>query len=284
MSDCIEFQHLLPSFLENDLDADPRGLIQAHLQECPACVEELSLIRAVREVLPPAMDVAPPHEVRQNLQAVARAAVEPQEHGSAGRPTIVRMGFAAVLATVLAIVVIWLFTLRGAMAPLSNTTGIMLTVLFAGLVAAAAGGLLRTTPSRPARTALTGALGGLGGYALLSMVLPISHTVNYCGDLVFGNIHLSLGQLCTTYLGVTAAYAGIPMALVAFTRRKGPRTESPGLLEAMMFSGLALPILLMQSGLRIWLIPVSVALGFLGGALIGEMLGRRARLWMRGTG
>ncbi len=281
MNDCSEFQHLLPSFLENDLDAEPRGLIQAHLQECPACVEELSLIQAVREVLPPAMDVAPPREVRRDLQASARAAVE---RGSVIRPTMVRMGFAAVFATVLAIVVIWLFTLRGAMAPLSTTTGVTLSVIFAGLVAAAAGGLLRTTPSRPARTALTGALGGLGGYALLSMVLPISHTVNYCGDLVFGNIHLSLGQLCTTYLGVTAAYAGIPMALVAFTRRKGPRTESPSLLEAMMFSGLALPILLMQSGLRIWLIPVSVAVGFLGGALLGEMLGRRARLWMTGTG
>ncbi len=283
MYDCNETKPLLSRSLEGALDDDSRTSLERHVAACDACAEELELLRAVYRVLPPGGEVDPPAEVRRRVLAKAHEALGPAATQPITARVAFRVGTAAVLATLAATLAVKLFTLRGAMAPLNDTTVLALTVLFAALVATAAGGVFRTSLPTPIRGALSGSLGGLAGYALISLALPISHTVNYCGDLVFGNIHLSLGQLCTVYLGVTAGYAAIPMAVVSFSRHRS-RPKGPGLVEAMIFSGLALPILLMQSGVRVWLIPVSVALGFLIGALLGELLGRRARALVTGAG
>ncbi len=134
------------------------------------------------------------------------------------------------------------------------------------------------------RTTLTGAVGALGGYFLLTLVLPATDTVHICGEFVFGNIRMSLGQLCSVYLFVTAFYAGVPMAVVAYASNgTGARGRGRGVTEAIVFALLTAPLLLLQAGFDIWLIPLSVVAGFAVGAVLGGLAGHRARLWVLRT-
>jgi anti-sigma factor RsiW len=59
MTDCLngDVRDALPDYLNDRLDAERRRAVEAHLSECAACREELSLLRGLRATMHRAPDV-----------------------------------------------------------------------------------------------------------------------------------------------------------------------------------------------------------------------------------
>lgn len=62
MSECsnVETRELLPELLHGQLPADTRARVEAHVAECPACGDELILLRRIRSAVAasPSIDLA----------------------------------------------------------------------------------------------------------------------------------------------------------------------------------------------------------------------------------
>ena len=278
MQDCRNIRADFARLLEDRLPSDARGRLETHVANCSACAEELDLVRTTWDTLPDARDVAPPLAARTRVLSYAK-----QHEGiREGAPAAVRwrqIGPPAAVGFVAALAILHLVRLRGAIAPFNASVAALLSLSFAALLAVVSGGLFRSHLPRVVRTTLVGAVGALGGYFLLTLALPVTDTVDICGEFVFGNIHMSLGQLCSVYLVVTGLYAAIPMAIVAYTA-DGTVPRGRGVTEALVFALLTAPLLLLQAGFDVWLVPLSVVAGFAGGAVLGQLAGHRARLWM----
>lgn len=283
MADCRYVRAEFSDLVKGLLTEGARERVAGHLEDCAACKDEFQLLQMAWETLPDDDPLVPPDGVRQQILAYAgqQAAVLGKEPGPMRDGWKRRAGPAAI-GSVIALALVQLIRLRGAVGALGPVAITLLSLSFAALLAVAAGGLFRSSLPHGARTTLTGALGALGGYFLLTLVLPATDTVHICGEFVFGNIRMSLGQLCSVYLFVTAFYAGIPMAVVAYASN-GTGTRGRGVTEAIVFALLTAPLLLLQAGFDIWLIPLSVVAGFAVGAMLGELAGHRARLWVLGT-
>ena len=281
MEHCRDTRAELVNLIAGRLSPHAREHVEGHLAECSACADEYQLVRMTWSVLPEDVEVVPPAAVRERVlayaekQAAALASVTTASEWRRVAPAMA-IGFAVAIA------VVQLVRLRGAIAPLSEQTVAVLSLSFAALAAVVAGGVFRSRLPRATRSILMGAVGSLGGYLLLTLVLPATDTVHICGDLVFGSVGLSLGQLCSVYLFVTVFYAAIPMATVAYATG-GTRPGRRGVMEAAVFALLTAPLLLLQAGFDIWLVPLTVVLGFAGGAVMGELVGHRARLWVLET-
>ena len=279
MQHCQDIRLELLPLLQGQLSESARDRARRHLDQCPSCAEEFRVLGETWQELPSAVDLAPPASVRGRVLAYAEQQAGLSTPLRTRRWRLGRHAIPLVAGPAIGLAVVGLAHLRGAIAPLDLPTQAVLSLSFAALMAVVAGSLFRTSIPRALRATLTGAVGAFGGYLLLSAVLPVADTVTICGEAVFGNEHLSLGRLCTLYLLVTASYAAIPMAIVAYGWDRS-NTPSRGVAEALVFALLTAPLLLLQSGFDAWLIPVSVVGGFAGGAVLGELLGHRARSWV----
>lgn len=123
------------------------------------------------------------------------------------------------------------------------------------------------------RAAFLGGLGSLGGYLVLSLLHPIPSAVEFCRVRVFGDPAMTLGQVCLVYAGVSALYAGLPVAVAAFLSSATGERWRLGLAEAGVFTLLALPVLALQFGLENAIITVTVLTGLTLGAAAGGIAG-----------
>lgn len=279
MQYCQDIRPDLLPLLQGQLSESAKDAVQRHLDQCPSCAEELRVLGDTWQELPSAVNLVPPADVRGRVLAYAEKQAGLSTRARTRHWRLGRRAIPLVAGPAIGLAVVGLAHLRGAIAPLAPPVQAVLSLSFAALMAVVAGSLFRASIPRALRATLTGAVGAFGGYLLLSAVLPIADTVTICGEAVFGNEHLSLGRLCTLYLLVTASYAAIPMAIVAYGWDRS-NASSRGVAEALVFALLTAPLLLLQSGFDAWLIPVSVLGGFAGGAVLGELLGHRARSWV----
>ena len=59
MKDCKEVRERLSAFIDNELPAQRRGLIEQHIRECPECAKEESSLRQVIDLLDGIPDESP---------------------------------------------------------------------------------------------------------------------------------------------------------------------------------------------------------------------------------
>jgi len=59
MKDCREIRERLSAFIDNELPASERKLVEGHLYECPACAQEESSLRQVIDLLDGIPDESP---------------------------------------------------------------------------------------------------------------------------------------------------------------------------------------------------------------------------------
>lgn len=251
--------------------------IRAHLAACPTCAEEFRQLREAWESLPAAIKAGPPPAVRDRVLAYADQAARRRGRAFTDLWRAVRRVLEpAAAGAAVALAVVAGLHLRGGMAPLGHTALAGLTLSLAVALAAVAGGLWRSAAPRGVRAILVGTLAALAGYFVLTLVSPVPSTVEICRIRLLRDAAMSMGELCLVYLAVAAGYAGLPLA-VAANVRPGP-TES-WLAQALVFSVLALPILVLQAGLREWAITSTAVAGLVLGSLGGAWLGVEARRW-----
>ena len=283
VSYCREMKERLLDLIAGDIDPDDAARVRAHLDDCAACTLELSELDEAWRALPEAADATPPVLARERVLAYASAELARPSSVLSGIRDSMRDVAAPVLTGAAgALALITLAYLRGALARLSQPLVITLSLALAAGLALTVGGLLRARMRPATRAVLTGSLAALAGYVLLTAVLPISDTVQFCGLVLFGKLRLSLGQLCLTYLGVASLYAGIPMAIAAYVWGGSSSGRRIGVAEGLVFTLLAAPLVLLQSGFDPWVIPLGAVAGFAAGALAGGFAGRLTHSWVLG--
>lgn len=287
---CDEIRDGLLELLGNTLEPRKAAELQAHLDGCPSCARELQELGEAWDSLPDSIEAEPPLALRARVIGLAKAEIDQRSPSLLGVRDSVREIAGPVMAGAAgALGLITLAHFRGATAPLSQPLVVALSLALASGLALAVGGLMRARIRPPTRAVLTGSLAAFGGYVLLTAMLPISDTVHFCGLVLFGTLPLSLGQLCLTYLSVAALYAGVPMAIATYVWGGGGGGPSDdrtiGLTEGLVFTLLAVPLVLLQSGFEPWVIPLGAVIGFGFGAVAGGFAGRWTHLWvLRGAG
>lgn len=103
MSECRQFESLLPTFVDGEASEQTRRAVEGHLRVCTSCREAVAEERACRDLLrsrAPRLQTPAPPGLRTRLLAVARdEARTPERLGWAGRLA----AFAAAAAVVLAV-------------------------------------------------------------------------------------------------------------------------------------------------------------------------------------
>ncbi len=282
-NDCQELSNRLLDLLTGDVEPRDEARLRAHLEGCSSCTSELQELRAGWDRLPGVIDVDPPVALRERVLTHAGTAIDRPSSILAEMKDSMRELAAPVLAGAAgALALITLAYFRGALARLSQPLVVALSLALATGLALAVGGFLRARMRPATRAVLTGSLAALGGYVLLTAALPISDTVHFCGLVLFGSLRLSLGQLCLTYLSVAALYSGIPMAIAAYVWGGPSDGNRVGLAEGLVFTILAAPLVLLQSGFEPWVVPLGAVLGFGIGAVAGRFAGRWTHSWVLG--
>lgn len=285
MDDCAQFRSRLLDLLGgtrrsregSGVRPEAPAEVRAHPAGCSSCAEELRLLREAWGSLPAEaeIDARPPAAVRDHVLAYADRAARRRGRALTGLWQAVRGVVQPVAASAaVALGMIAGLHLRGGIAPLGETALAGLSLSLAVALAAAAGGLWRSRAPGAVRAILVGALAALGGYFLLTLVSPVPRTVEICRIALVRDAAMSMGELCLVYLAVAAGYAGLPLAAAAYL---GPGPAKPWLAQALAFSVLALPILVLQAGLQEWAITLTAVAGLVLGALGGARLGEGAR-------
>lgn len=283
MSGCEDIRARFPDLLGGAAPSEEGGAVEEHLARCPDCSRELRALEAAWRTLPPGLELRAPTEARRIVVEYARRAVD--AHAREPSTFYRRLGVGVrglagpvALGAGAALLVVSLLHLRGAAVELPPVGTAAVSLAFAAILAAAAGGVLQSGASREVRGIFSGALGSLGGYVVLTLLSPISETVEFCRVTVLGGPELGLTQLCLVYLGVAALYAGAPMAVGAYLQPEGVRRWSTGALQGAVFTLLAAPVVVLQFGTAEWMI---TGTGLLGLAL-GAVAGGAAGSWVRG--
>jgi len=287
MNPCSDLRLEFLDLLQGTLSPDRRAYVVAHAGECLECARELQSLREAWDALPEPTSLLPSPAIRRSALAYARTHARERE-GSGESPLgalweAVRgvMTPVAVGAGATAILVLTLH-LRGAMAPLDHMSTVLLSLALAAAIALASAGLLRGAAPHRVQTILLGGLWGVGGYLVLSLINPIPDTVQICRVAVFRAVTMSLGQVCLVYLGVAMLYAAVPMALATYLERPAGADSvwRTGLAEAVVFTLLAAPTLILQLGMEEKFITLTALAGLPLGALVGGLGGT----WARGRG
>ncbi|MBI4539173.1 MAG: hypothetical protein HY704_06670 [Gemmatimonadetes bacterium] len=271
----LDFLELLTGRLKPRAEAS----VLEHVAACPACAAELHALRRAWEALPASIDAKAPSSVRKRVFAYARRSRSAPGGVFGPLWATVRDELAApvALGTAAALLIMVGTHLRGTMAPLGHAGVATLSLSLSAALAIVAGGIMRSSTPRAVRAVLLGAVGALGGYVALSLVLPLPATFEICRLALFGDDPMSLGQVCVVYLGVAAAYAGIPLGVAAYVWSGAGARWATGIAEAVLFTILAAPVLVLQAGLEETMITGTVALGLLLGSLAGGAAGTWAR-------
>lgn len=280
MERCHDVRMQVLDLLRGPIAPELRAALDRHLAACPPCAREAAWLREAWQRVPAAADVAPPAALRAAVLAHARGEAR-QAPSVRSWIRVVANGFLAPvsLGAAAAFAVVILLHLRGAMAPLGHLEVVALSLFLAVALAGVLAAFLRSGAPRPVRALFGGALGSLGGYTLLTLASPIPDTVEVCRVAVLRTPTMTMGELCLTYLVVAALYAGIPVAVAAYVRSADAAWWRTGILEGALFTLLAAPILVLQSGLDEWLITGTVLTGLVLGAVAGGLLGSGARAW-----
>lgn len=278
MPECTETRLDFVGLLSGRLARREEKAVLEHVAACAACQGELRALREAWETLPGSIEAQPAPAVRRQLFAYAREAVAAPGGVFAALWSAVRDVAAPVaVGTATALVIMLLMHVRGAAAPLGRAGLTTVTLLFSTALAMVAGGVMRSSTPRAVRAVLLGAVGALGGYVALSLVLPLPATFEFCRLALFSDAPMSLGQVCVVYLVIAAAYAGIPLGVAAYVWAGGANRWATGLAEAMVFTILAAPVLLLQAGVEEVMITGTVAVGL----LLGSLAGGTAGTWLR---
>lgn len=283
MEACKEVRSRFPDVLGGESSGEELGRVEAHVDRCPACSEELRAMERAWRAFPPGPVLRPSATVRRVVLEDARRAVNADVREPSGSPVslweaVRRLAAPVGGGVVAALLVVLLLHVRGAAAPLSPMEAVAASLAFAAVLATAAGGILHSPAAAGVRGIFAGALGSVGGYVVLTLLSPISETVELCRVTVLGGSELGLTQLCLVYLGVAALYAGAPMAVAAYLQPDGERRWSTGALQGAVFTLLAAPVVVLQFGTAEWMITGTGLLGLALGAVAGGAVGS----WVRG--
>lgn len=277
MHDCTEARLAFLDLLGERLSPEGWAEVEAHVTECSRCARELDSLRAVWNALPAPDMAIPPAAARASALAYARHPGEQAESVLRGLWGAVRgVAVPATLGAAAAAVVVLLMHVRGAMAPLSHPAVVAVSLALAASLAVVAGGLWRSVTPKAVRAILLGSIGALGGYLLLTVISPISDTVQICRLALFRDAPMSLGEICLVYLAVALLYAGVPMGVAAYAGG-AELTWRAGLVEAVIFALVAAPTAVLQLGFEEWFITLTVLAGLGAGSLAGGLGGT----WIR---
>ncbi len=278
MRNCGEIRLELLDCLQDRLSNERRAAVEAHVARCASCAGELRELREVWDALPAAADPLPPVAVRTEVLAYARRPADEAGRVLGGLWRAVRgVAVPVVLGAAATVILVLVLHLRGAMAPLEHLTAVGVSLALAAVLAAIAGGLLRSAVPRPVRAVLLGSLGGLGGYLVLTLISPITDSVQICRVAIFGDAPLSMGEICLVYLAIAVLYAGLPMGLAAFAWGGADGRWRAGLVEAGVFALLAAPTAVLQLGIEEWIITLTVLVGLIAGSFAGGLAGTLLR-------
>lgn len=278
---CDVEPHRLLDLLPERSDDDPRAAeLRDHARGCAACREELEALREGWTELPDSAAVSPPAWLRERVLAEARspAGSRAPETARSGQ-TLWRVALSAGLGAAGAGLVVLALGLRGDLTVTDPVAAAWLAVFLAGGLGVVGYGLAEERTGPGLRGLLAASLATFVGYTALNLLQPLPAAVDFCRVSVLGGGELSRGSLCLVYLGVAALYAGVPAGLAGWRwdgRRPGRTT---GLAVAAVFAVLAAPFLGLQLGMADLILTVSafvgLALGALGGGLVGGLARRR---------
>lgn len=278
MPQCAEIRLEFAELLSGHLASVKETAVLEHVGGCPGCQVELRALRKAWEALPASIDAGPPAAVRKRVIAYAGDAVAVPGGVFAALWTAVRDVAAPVaLGTAAALLIVLLMQVRGAAVPLDRTGVATLSLSLSAALAMVAGGIMRSSTPRTVRAVLLGAVAALGGYVALTLVLPLPATFEICRLALFRGAAMPLSQVCLVYLAIAAIYAGIPLGVAAYVWSGAGARWVMGMAEAVLFTVLAAPVLVLQAGFEEIMITGTVVLGLLLGSLAGGAAGTWAR-------
>lgn len=76
-SPCARAETLLPALVDNELDADSREMLEAHVVHCDQCSRLLGALQEAVQVLPALAEIEPPLGFTQRVLSATTAAVRP---------------------------------------------------------------------------------------------------------------------------------------------------------------------------------------------------------------
>lgn len=277
MGGCRQIRLQFLDLLRDPVSPDKRAGLDDHLAACPACAQEFRSLEAMWRGLAQPVEPEPPTVVRQSVLAYAERAAEAGEGFLAGLWWAVRGWWVPVsLGAGAALAVVALLQLRGAVAPLGQPAAVAASLFLAVGLAGVAGVLWGGAAARTVRAMLVGSLAALGGYVALTLVSPIPESVQFCRVALFRSAVMSMTQLCLVYAAVAALYGGVPVGLAAYRwpgSGAGRERWRVGLAEAGVFTLLAAPTAVLQSGVEDWIITLTVLAGLAAGSLTAGVLG-----------
>lgn len=261
---CSEVQASLVDLLYEEVAAEERARLMAHLEACGGCREGWNRLRA----LSAAADRWTPPPVPRGIaeRAVARVASERAREGRRAWPGLtseqilrrVLLGAGAAMVSLLLVIGVS----DGQVAPLAiGLLGVVWTVLYGGI-------MLRASHER-FRPGACSALAGAGIALILVPPLSIPSVVEACARLVQaapGSVAFSLLLLL-----FAAGYTAGPLLLggIAFGRPRAGHWLADGATLSILYALLIAPAVYLQC----LSLPLNVTAVWMAGAVLGVALG-----------
>ncbi len=269
---CGQARDVLVDLLYEELDADERASVVAHLEACPDCRLHWRRIRA----LAAAADrwTAPPPSRGIAERAVARVAAEARPARALSSPVALvwrlLLGGGAALVSLTLVAGI---TSRPVTSVRLGLIGVVWTILYSGVLLAG---------SHPRLRGLARAAVAAAGVALvLAPVMTIPRVVEVCASWMRSAQHSA--QLALVLIVVAAGYTAAPLLVGVLAAR----TEQPRgwLADGLKLSGLYALLIGPAVYLECVALPLEVTALWMAGALLGTAaggpVGLRVGDWLR---
>ncbi len=274
--ECREVEAALVDLLYEELAADDRSRLLAHIEGCRECGERWSRLRGFAaaadrwEAPPPSRGIAERALARVTSERAREAARQGAELSSWGVLRHVCLGAAAALVSLLLVA----GTVERQAAPLTiGVLGVVWTVLYAGVL---------LTKSHPRLQPVAGpALAGAGITLILAPPLSIPSVVEACERWV--RAAPESGVFAMVLVLFAAGYTAGPLMIGALTfGRPGRR---PRIAEEAALSGVYALLIAPAVYLECAALPLDVTALWMAGAILGAALGGPAGLrvgsWLR---